>query len=137
MWAMENTYKDLVVWQEAMNLIEMIYLETKKFPKEEIYGMTSQMRRAAVSVAANISEGNGRRSRREYHHFLEIANGSLLELETHILIAQRVSLLQSEVSEQLQTQLHLVGRLLGGLMNYLKPETQNQKSYPRNPKSEI
>ncbi|MDR2490683.1 MAG: four helix bundle protein [Spirochaetaceae bacterium] len=119
---MEKTHKDLIVWQEAMNLIEMIYRETKLFPKEEMYGMVSQMRRSAVSVAANIAEGNGRRSRREYHHFLEIANGSLLELETHILIAERVLLLQSEASEQLQTQLRLVGRLLGGLMKSL---TQN------------
>jgi four helix bundle protein len=118
---MIKSFRDLTVWQEAMNLIEMIYRITKSFPKEEIYGMAAQMKRAAVSVAANIAEGHGRNHRKEYLHFLGIANGSLLELETHILIAERVNLFQKETSEQLQTQLRLVGRLLGGLIKSLTP----------------
>jgi four helix bundle protein len=88
---MIKTFKDLMVWQQAMNLVEMVYLQTKTFPKEEIYGLTSQIRRAAVSFPANIAEGNGRQSRKEYLQFLSIANGSMKELETHILIAERLN----------------------------------------------
>ena len=118
---MIKTFKDLLVWQEAMNLVEMVYLQTKNFPKEEMYGLTSQIRRAAVSISANIAEGNGRKSRKEYLHFLSIANGSLTELETHILIAERLNYLPKEISEQIQTQLKLVGRLLNALRKSLIP----------------
>jgi four helix bundle protein len=117
---MIKTFKDLVVWQEAMNLVEMIYLQTKTFPKEEMYGLTSQIRRAAVSIPANIAEGNGRRSRKEYLRFLSVANGSIKELETHLLIAERLSFLPKEISEQIQAQLRSVGRLLTALRKSLK-----------------
>ena len=119
---MVKTFKDLIVWQEAMNLVEMIYLQTKTFPKEEIYGLTSQIRRAAVSIPANIAEGNGRQSRKEYLQFLSIANGSIKELETHILIAERLNFLTKEKAEQLQTQLQSVGKLLSGLRKSLVPD---------------
>jgi len=109
---MIKTFKDLLVWQQAMDLVETIYLLTKTFPKEEMYGLTSQIRRAAVSIPANIAEGNGRQSRNEYIRFLSIANGSLKELETHILIAERLNFLTKEKSEQLQNQVQSVGRLL-------------------------
>jgi len=118
---MIKTFKDLVVWQEAMNLVEMIYLHTKTFPKEEIYGITSQIRRAAVSIPANIAEGNGRKSRKEYLQFLSVANGSMTELETHILIAERLNFLAKEKAEQLLTKLESVGRLLSGLRKSLVP----------------
>jgi four helix bundle protein len=118
---MIKSFKDMIVWQEAMNLVEMIYLKTKTFPKEEIYGLTSQIRRAAVSIPANIAEGNGRRSRKEYLQFLSIANGSLTELETHILIAERLNFLPKEISEKIQIQIKLVGRLLTGLKKSLFP----------------
>ncbi|MCL2834041.1 MAG: four helix bundle protein [Treponema sp.] len=101
----------------------MVYLQTKTFPREEMYGLTSQMRRAAVSVPANIAEGNGRMSRKEYLRFLSIANGSLKELETHILIAERVKLLKNEAMEQLLTQLQMVGRLLTALKKSLRPHS--------------
>ena len=117
---MIKTFKDLTVWQEAMNLVEMIYLQTKTFPKEEMYGLTSQIRRAAVSIPANIAEGNGRRSRKEYLRFLSVANGSIKELETHILIAERLNFLPKEISEQIQVQLRSVGRLLTALRKSLK-----------------
>jgi four helix bundle protein len=84
-----------------------------------MYGLTNQMRRAAVSIPANIAEGNGRTSRPEYLHFLAIANGSMTELETHILIAERISFLRRDVSEQLQQQLASVGRLLTALRKSL------------------
>jgi four helix bundle protein len=103
-----------------MDLVEMIYLQTKTFPKEEIYGLTSQIRRAAVSIPANIAEGNGRNSRKEYLHFLSVANGSIRELETHILIAERLNFLTKEKSGEIQVKIHSVGRLLLLLRKGLK-----------------
>ena len=116
---MTETFRDLVVWQEAMNLVEMIYLQTKSFPKEETYGLTNQIRRAAVSIPANIAEGNARRGRKEYLHFLSMANGSVAELETHILIAERLNYMTKEAASQLQTQIQSVGRLLAALKKSL------------------
>jgi len=107
-----KTFKDLLVWQEAMNLVEMIYLQTSSFPKEEIYGLTNQVRRAAVSIPANIAEGNGRISRKEYLRFLYIANGSMKELETHLLIAERLNFLAKESLEKIQVKMQTVGKLL-------------------------
>jgi four helix bundle protein len=119
---MVKTFKDLLVWQQAMDLVEMIYLQTKTFPKEEIYGLTSQIRRAAVSIPANIAEGNGRQSRKEYQQFLSVANGSMTELETHILIAERLNFLTKEKSEELQKQLQSVSKLLTLLRRGLRGE---------------
>ena len=120
-----KTFKDLTVWQEAMNLVEMIYLQTKNFPKEEMYGLTSQIRRAAVSVPANIAEGNGRKSRKEYLQFLSIANGSIAELETHLLIAERIRFMTKEAADQLQTQLQSVRRLLAAMRKSLTPNPRS------------
>jgi four helix bundle protein len=118
---MIQSFKELTVWQEAMNLVEMVYQQTMTLPKTEMYGLTSQIRRAAVSIPANIAEGNGRKNRNEYLHFLSIANGSITELETHILIIERLKFITSEVSEQLQNQLNTVGRLLSALRKSLVP----------------
>ncbi|MFT3726450.1 MAG: four helix bundle protein [Terricaulis sp.] len=85
-----RSYRDLVAWQRAMDLAASVYALTKHWPREELYGMTSQTRRAAVSVAANIAEGYGRDNLGSYLQFLRIAQGSLKELETHLLIAKRV-----------------------------------------------
>lgn len=87
-----ESYRDLVVWQQAMDLVVSIYETTKAWPKEELYGLTPQLRRAATSVPANIAEGYGRESRASYQQFLRIAQGSLKELETHLLIARRVGI---------------------------------------------
>ena len=119
---MINSFKELTVWQEAMNLVEMVYQQTMTLPKTELYGLTSQIRRAAVSIPANIAEGNGRRSRKEYLQFLSIANGSIMELETHILIIERLKFITSEVSEQLQNKINTVGRLLSALRKSLVPD---------------
>ena len=116
----EKVFKSLIVWQDAMNLVEIIYRQTKQFPKEEIYGLTNQMRRAAVSIPANIAEGNGRISRKEYLQFLSIANGSLTELETHLLIALRIQYLNIKDMERIQKQLDSVGRLLTALRKSLR-----------------
>lgn len=87
-----DSYRDLLVWQRNMALAEGCYHLTRDFPREEVYGMTSQVRRSAVSIPANIAEGYGRESRGEYVQFLRVAQGSLKELETHLLLAQRVGI---------------------------------------------
>ena len=89
-------YRDLTVWKEAMDIAEAIYLLTRTFPREEMFGMTSQMRRCAASIPANIAEGFGRAQRRMFIHFLRIAQGSLKELETHSALCGRVGLLGPE-----------------------------------------
>lgn len=83
-------YRDLKVWQRAMELAQAVYVATQSMPKEESYGLTSQMRRAAVSVASNIAEGSARRSKPEFARFINIASGSLAELETQLLLAHRI-----------------------------------------------
>ncbi len=82
------SYKDLIVWQKSYELTRQIYILTKKFPKDELYGLTSQMRRAAVSLPSNIAEGHSRKSTKEYIQFLRIAFGSAAELETQLLLAK-------------------------------------------------
>lgn len=86
-------FTDLIVWQESHRLVLMIYIATKKFPREEIFGITSQMRRAAVSITSNIAEGFARRSNKEKLQFYAIARGSLVELESQLLVARDVSFL--------------------------------------------
>jgi four helix bundle protein len=89
-------YKDLRVWQLAMDLSECVHIATLKMPKSELYGLTSQMRRSAQSIPSNVAEGFGRASAREFVRFLQIANGSLFELETHIELVERIKLLPSD-----------------------------------------
>jgi len=97
-------HKDLDVWKAAMDLAETVYQLTKAFPKEEIYGITSQIRRAVVSVPSNISVGAARSSPKEMHHFLEYAIGSLAELETQLILAKRLSYYsESTVFDQINT----------------------------------
>ena len=110
------SHRDLIVWQKAMNLVTTVYLATENFPKTELYGLTSQIRRAAMSIPANIAEGQGRRLRGEFLQFLGNARGSLLELDTHLEIACRLGFLGQQVHATLCDQLIEVRRLLNGLM---------------------
>jgi four helix bundle protein len=112
-------HRDLIVWQKAMDLVEMIYCTTKAFPREEIYGLTSQLRRAAVSIPSNIAEGNGRNSTRDYIHFLGMAYGSVKEAETQILIAERLRYIDCDRSGRLVQMTIKVARLISGLTNSL------------------
>src|SRR5271165_4431833 len=96
-----SSFQDLRIWQEAMALTEQVYRATNDFPKQEIYGLTSQMRRAAVSVPSNIAEGKGHRSDPEFVRFLFHARGSLLELQTQLLIARRLKYLSEEKADEL------------------------------------
>jgi four helix bundle protein len=95
-----KSHKELTIWKESMNLVENIYSISKSFPKEEMYGLTSQMRRCAVSVPSNIAEGAGRKGEREFARFLYIALGSLSELETQFEISIRLNYIASEVDTQ-------------------------------------
>ena len=110
-----RSYRDLRVWKEAMDLAVECYELTRGFPRAEAYGMTSQIRRAAASVAANIAEGYGRNSTGQYVQFLRIAQGSLKELETHLLLAERVSLVTEANIQGPLERSDAIGRMLRSL----------------------
>jgi four helix bundle protein len=114
-----KNYSELIAWQRAMDLVESVYNATKLFPKEELYGLTSQLRRAAVSIPSNIAEGQGRKSLNEFLHFLSIAYGSLREVETQILIVGRLNYLDQPEVNKLIALTSEVGRLINGLSNSL------------------
>jgi four helix bundle protein len=114
-----KSHRDLIAWQKAMELVVAVYKLSKNFPKEELYGLTSQLRRAAVSIPANIAEGQGRRSKTEFKQFLGHARGSLLELDTHLELALRLEYLDSKEHASVQEQLREVGRITNGLMRSL------------------
>jgi four helix bundle protein len=116
---MNKSYRDLVAWQKAMDLVTAIYQITASFPKEELYGLTSQLRRAAVSVPSNIAEGQGRRGAAEFRHFLRQASGSLMELETQMMIAERLLYVAPESANRILERSAEVGRILNGLINSL------------------
>jgi four helix bundle protein len=115
-----NSYRDLIVWQQGIDLATAIYEVTRSWPKEELYGLTQQARRAAVSVPANIAEGNGREARGSYVHFLRISQGSLKELETHLIIANRAGIADDKQIYGLLGQCESVGKLLRLLIRKLK-----------------
>jgi four helix bundle protein len=113
-------YRDLVVWQRSMQLVEEIYRCTKTFPREELFGLTTQMRRSAISVPSNIAEGKGRFSHKELIQFLFHARGSLLELQTQISIAERLAYLPAPDARKLHDESAAIGRLLNGLIQRFK-----------------
>ena|SRR5215510_7644289 len=113
-------FRGLLVWHQAMGLAKGSYALTKNFPRDERYGLTVQIRRAAISVPANIAEGNGRRTRKDYVSFLRIAQGSLRELETYLLLVVEVNLATREATEPLLLQLESVARLLNRLIRALE-----------------
>ena len=115
-----RSHRDLIVWQKAMDLVVSVYAATENFPKTELYGLTSQIRRCAASIPANIAEGQGRRLSGEFLQFLGNARGSLLELETHLEIARRLGMLNEEVHLALMEQVIEVRKLLNGLMRSIK-----------------
>jgi four helix bundle protein len=110
-----KSYKDLEVWQKAMDLVVTCYQATKKFPKSEVYGLASQLQRAAVSIPANIAEGRERKYSKEFIQHLSIAYSSLAELETHIQIAQRLDYISSDKTKRLLEITGEIGRMLNGL----------------------
>lgn len=115
-----KTHKDLEVWKQAIAFVTQLYQQTNSFPKEEIYGLTNQMRRAAVSIPSNIAEGAARNSNKEYIQFLYIALGSLAELETQLIIAVNLEYINSTEFNALKIQLDEIGKMLNGLISYRK-----------------
>jgi four helix bundle protein len=114
-------YRDLIAWQKAMDFVENVYCATRDWPAEELYGLTNQVRRAAVSIPANIAEGQGRHSPKEFQQHISIAKGSLHEVETHLLIAHRLRYINEVVVEGLMRRTAEVSRLLYGLRRSLQP----------------
>jgi four helix bundle protein len=114
---MKQGYKDLIVWQKAIAMVTEVYRITRTFPREELFGLTSQIRRSAVSVPSNIAEGQGRLSVGEFRQFLGIAKGSLNELETQLIIARELGYVN--MTNPVFDQLNEVARLLNGLLNSL------------------
>lgn len=119
-----QSYRDLEVWQQGMEIAEACYRITKQFPKEEVYGMVSQIRRSAASIPANIAEGYGREYRNEYIQFLRIAQGSLKELETHLLLSIRVELATHETIHPILNRCDLQGKQLRTLIRTLQKSTK-------------
>jgi four helix bundle protein len=112
-------HQNLEAWSKAVELVTEIYRRTERFPKEERYGLTSQIRRAAISIPANIAEGAGRRSQKEFVHFLSNSQGSASELETELIIANRLGYLDETTFAQLISELERIGRLITGLSRHL------------------
>jgi four helix bundle protein len=115
-----NSYRDLRVWQESMALAESCYRLTRGFPREETFGMSSQIRRAAASVPANVAEGYGRENTRTFVQYLRIAQGSLKEVETHLLLAQRVGLVAQTDVEAPMGQCEAIGKMLRSFIRSLQ-----------------
>jgi len=113
---MPGSYRDLVAWRMAMLLVREVYGATQAFPNNELYGLTSQLRRAAISVPSNIAEGQARYSRREFHHFLNNARGSLAEVETQIMLANDLGYLCQKDLNALLLKASELGRILNGLI---------------------
>jgi four helix bundle protein len=115
-----QSYRQLIAWQKAMDFVAEVYRVTRTFPKEEMYGVTSQLRRAAVSIPSNIAEGQGRQTTGEFRQFLGHARGSLLETETQILLSERLEYLDHKTTEMLLERAAELGRILNGLMTSLE-----------------
>jgi four helix bundle protein len=123
---MAQHYKDLIAWQKAMDLVNLLYDATEVFPKREMYSLADQIRRAAVSVHSNIAEGQAHYSKREFRHFLRHSRGSLAELETQIVIAQRRHYLSDAQAAEILQRANEIGRILSGLINSLTDRVQRE-----------
>ena len=115
-----KTHKDLEVWKKSIEMVTKVYTLTRSFPKEELYGLSNQMRRAAVSVASNIAEGAGRNSSKELLQFLYFATGSLSELETQLIIAHNLGYLNNEEKQDIDAIVSYIFIILSRLVQSLK-----------------
>jgi len=115
-----QSYQDLEVWQHGIQIAKECYLLTKTFPKDELFGLTSQIHRAAASIPANIAEGYGRESTGDYVHFLRIAQGSLKELETHLILSREVGILPTDRCQSLLDRTNRLGRMTYSLIRKLQ-----------------
>ncbi|WP_294325480.1 four helix bundle protein [uncultured Chryseobacterium sp.] len=113
-------FKDLLVWQKSIDFVTEVYRTTEAFPKNEFYGLMSQIRRAAVSIPSNIAEGNSRRSKPDYLQFLKISRGSCAEVETQLIISKNLKFLNEEDYLKLNQEIIEITKMLNGLINYLQ-----------------
>lgn len=127
---MPKTFRELDVWNKAIDLTTLVYQSTSAFPKQEIYGLTSQMRRASVSIASNVAEGSARGTRRDFRQFVKLAEGSNCELQTQLVIARRLGFGDSGELTAAETLSIEIGKMLGGLSTYLAREIQANRSNP-------
>jgi four helix bundle protein len=127
---MAESFRDLLVWQKAMLMVTDVYRATEGFPTRELYGLTNQIRRAAVSVPSNIAEGKGRLSRKEFVQFLATARGSLCEMQTQLEIAMNLGYLTAEHFQRLDNQSREVGRIVNGLIKAVRvaPESRELRA---------
>ena len=114
-----HNYKNLKIWENSMDLVEVIYLQTNTFPDEERYELTSQLRRASVSIPSNIAEGSSRSSRKEFHHFLSISLGSTYEVETQIELCRRLQLLDIDTFQNIMNKTDEIEKMIIGYMKTL------------------
>jgi four helix bundle protein len=117
---MSASFKDLRVWQEAMKFVVQVYEVTTQFPRHELYGLSNQLRRAAVSIPSNIAEGKGHRSDREFGNYLLHARGSLLEVQTQLMIAKELQYMSSDDALRILASSDAIGRSLNSLINSLR-----------------
>ncbi|MCX8104700.1 MAG: four helix bundle protein [Ignavibacterium album] len=115
-----KTHRDLQVWSDSIDFVTKIYMITNKFPREELFGLTSQMRRAAVSISSNIAEGAARNTKKEFNNFLSFALASASELETQLVISKNLNYLDIESFNMMIEDLNKIQRMIGGLMRTLK-----------------
>lgn len=127
---MSGTYEDLTVWQKAIQLVLFIYALTKRFPDDELYSLTKQLRRAAVSIASNIAEGKGRDTDRDLLRFLSMARGSLFEVKTQLVIARELGYLAPDSIKLASAKTDQVGRLLNGLINSVRARLNKRSAQP-------
>jgi four helix bundle protein len=121
---MAQHYKDLIAWQKAMKLVTRVYAITDAFPRRELFGLTSQLRRAAVSVPSNIAEGQARFSHKEFVHFLRNARGSLAEVETQVLIARDLHYIRAGEADQVSADVNEISRILMALTSAIQAKIQ-------------
>ncbi|MCL4713973.1 MAG: four helix bundle protein [Hyphomonadaceae bacterium] len=121
-----QSYRDLTIWQDAISLAAHLYKLTSGFPKEELYGLTSQIRRSSASAAANIAEGHGREHTRTFIQFLRMAQGSLKEVETHLVLAERVGIIPTVALERALEQPESIGKRIRTLIRSLQDKLGNQ-----------
>ncbi len=127
---MPKSFRELRVWQASIDLTLLIYELTSEFPKHELYGLSSQMRRASASIASNLAEGSARRTRRDFRQFVIIARGSNFELQTQLLVALKLGYASETKLSQAEALALDVGRMLNGLSNFLKRSQSTDANTP-------
>jgi four helix bundle protein len=125
---MAESYRDVVAWQKAMELVSEVYRVSDNFPRREMYGLARQVRDAAVSVPSNIAEGKGRQTKRDYVQFLYRARGSLLEAQTQLEVARNLQFLDADTFDRIFSQACEAGRVLNGLINNVNGQIRSPES---------